>query len=70
MLGGPRPLPSQPVRTQPSGVQARPGMPGSRPPTGPSRPPMGQQQYRRQRRRSPHRHRLRRSPAPLRSPKA
>jgi translation initiation factor IF-2 len=46
MLGGPRPLPSQPVRTQPSGVQARPGMPGSRPPTGPSRPPMGQQQYR------------------------
>jgi translation initiation factor IF-2 len=39
MLGGPRPLPSQPVRTQPS-VQARPGMPGVRPPG--SRPPMPQ----------------------------
>ncbi|HEU5255687.1 MAG TPA: translation initiation factor IF-2 [Vicinamibacterales bacterium] len=39
MLGGPRPLPSQPVRTQPS-AQARPGMPGVRPP-GP-RPPMTQ----------------------------
>jgi translation initiation factor IF-2 len=39
MLGGPRPLPSQPVRTQPS-AQARPGMPGVRPP-GP-RPPMSQ----------------------------
>jgi translation initiation factor IF-2 len=39
MLGGPRPLPSQPVRTQPS-AQARPGMPGVRPP-GP-RPPMPQ----------------------------
>jgi translation initiation factor IF-2 len=34
MLGGPRPLPSQPVRTQ----QARPGMPGQPPP----RPPFGQ----------------------------
>jgi translation initiation factor IF-2 len=44
MLGGPRPLPSQPVRTQPSGMQARPGMPGVRPPA--PRPPMGQQQYR------------------------
>ena len=44
MLGGPRPLPSQPVRTQP-GQQARPGMPGQpgvRPPFG-QRPPMGQQ---------------------------
>jgi translation initiation factor IF-2 len=45
MLGGPRPLPSQPVRTQP-GQQARPGMPGAppgvRPPFG-QRPPMGQQ---------------------------
>jgi translation initiation factor IF-2 len=43
MLGGPRPLPSQPVRTQP-GQQARPGMPGQpgvRPPFG-QRPPMGQ----------------------------
>ena len=34
MLGGPRPLPSQPVRPQ----QARPGMPGQ-----PPRPPFGQQ---------------------------
>jgi translation initiation factor IF-2 len=44
MLGGPRPLPAQPVRTQP-GQQARPGMPGPpgvRPPFG-QRPPMGQQ---------------------------
>jgi translation initiation factor IF-2 len=45
MLGGPRPLPAQPVRTQP-GQQARPGMPGAppgvRPPFG-QRPPMGQQ---------------------------
>jgi translation initiation factor IF-2 len=39
MLGGPRPLPSQPVRTQPS-AQARPGMPGVRPPA--PRPPMSQ----------------------------
>jgi len=39
MLGGPRPLPSQPVRTQPT-QQARPGMPGVRPPA--PRPPMGQ----------------------------
>jgi translation initiation factor IF-2 len=38
MLGGPRPLPSQPVRTQPT-QQARPGMPGVRPPA--PRPPMG-----------------------------
>ena len=41
MLGGPRPLPSQPIRTQPP-QQARPGMPGSRPPMGGPRPPMGQ----------------------------
>jgi translation initiation factor IF-2 len=45
MLGGPRPLPSQPVRTQ-QPQQARPGMPtapGQRPPFGPqARPPMGQ----------------------------
>jgi translation initiation factor IF-2 len=34
MLGGPRPLPSQPIRTQ----QARPGLPGQPPP----RPPFGQ----------------------------
>jgi translation initiation factor IF-2 len=34
MLGGPRPLPSQPIRTQ----QARPGVPGQPPP----RPPFGQ----------------------------
>ena len=43
MLGGPRPLPSQPIRTQP-GQPARPGMPGQpgvRPPFG-QRPPMGQ----------------------------
>jgi translation initiation factor IF-2 len=44
MLGGPRPLPSQPVRTQqPPG--ARPGMPsapGQRPPFGQQRPPFGQ----------------------------
>jgi translation initiation factor IF-2 len=45
MLGGPRPLPAQPVRTQ-QPQQARPGMPGqpaARPPTGPQRPPFGQQ---------------------------
>ena len=42
MLGGPRPLPSQPVRTQP-GLPPRPGMPGSRPPFGQQRPPFGQQ---------------------------
>jgi translation initiation factor IF-2 len=46
MLGGPRPLPSQPVRTQ-QPQQARPGMPttpGQRPPFGQQpRPPMGQQ---------------------------
>ena len=43
MLGGPRPLPSQPIRTQP-GLPPRPGMPGApgvRPPFG-QRPPMGQ----------------------------
>ena len=44
MLGGPRPLPSQPIRPQP-GMPPRPGMmpgrpgaPGSRPPYQPSRP--------------------------------
>ncbi len=42
MLGGPRPLPSQPVRTQP-GMPPRPGMPGARPPFGQQRPPFGQQ---------------------------
>jgi translation initiation factor IF-2 len=42
MLGGPRPLPSQPVRTQP-GLPPRPGMPGQRPPFGQQRPPFGQQ---------------------------
>jgi len=44
MLGGPRPLPSQPVRPQ-QPQQARPGMPGQpgqRPPFGQPRPPMGQ----------------------------
>ena len=42
MIGGPRPLPSQPVRpNQPQ--QARPGMPGQRPPFGQQRPPFGQQ---------------------------
>jgi translation initiation factor IF-2 len=44
MLGGPRPLPSQPIRPpQPPG--ARPGMPGApgvRPPFGQQRPPFGQ----------------------------
>jgi translation initiation factor IF-2 len=40
MLGGPRPLPSQPVRTQ-QPQQARPGMPAPRPPF-PQRPPFGQ----------------------------
>jgi translation initiation factor IF-2 len=40
MLGGPRPLPSQPVRAQQPG-QARPGMPAPRPPF-PQRPPFGQ----------------------------
>jgi translation initiation factor IF-2 len=38
MLGGPRPLPSQPIR--PPGAQARPGMPGAPPPG--QRPPYGQ----------------------------
>jgi translation initiation factor IF-2 len=45
MLGGPRPLPSQPIRAQ-QPQQARPGMPaqpGQRPPFGQPRPPMGQQ---------------------------
>jgi translation initiation factor IF-2 len=44
MLGGPRPLPSQPIRTQ-QPQQARPGMPsapGQRPPFGQQRPPFGQ----------------------------
>jgi translation initiation factor IF-2 len=45
MLGGPRPLPSQPIRTQ-QPQQARPGMPsqqpGQRPPFGQPRPPGGQ----------------------------
>ena len=40
MLGGPRPLPSQPVRTQQPG-QPRPGMPPPRPPF-PQRPLFGQ----------------------------
>ena len=42
MLGGPRPLPSQPIRTQPPGGAPRPGMPGQRPPFGQQRPPFGQ----------------------------
>jgi translation initiation factor IF-2 len=45
LLGGPRPLPSQPVRTQTTQQQARPGMPaqpGQRPPFGQPRPPAGQ----------------------------
>jgi translation initiation factor IF-2 len=43
MLGGPRPLPSQPVRPGQPGLPPRPGMPGSRPPFG-QRPggPFGQ----------------------------
>ncbi|MSO46037.1 MAG: translation initiation factor IF-2 [Acidobacteria bacterium] len=40
MLGGPRPLPSQPVRTHQPGA-ARPGMPPPRPPFG-QRPSFGQ----------------------------
>jgi len=46
MLGGPRPLPSQPIRAQ-QPQQARPGMPsqpGQRPPFGQPRPPGGQLQ--------------------------
>jgi translation initiation factor IF-2 len=45
MLGGPRPLPSQPIRTQQPGMPGRPGMPGApgqRPPFGQQRPPFGQ----------------------------
>jgi translation initiation factor IF-2 len=42
MLGGPRPLPSQPIRTQAPGAPPRPGMPGQRPGM-PPRPPFGQQ---------------------------
>jgi translation initiation factor IF-2 len=38
MLGGPRPLPSQPVRPSQPGMPPRPGMPGHGP-----RPPYGQQ---------------------------
>jgi len=38
MLGGPRPLPSQPVRPSQPGMPPRPGMPGQGP-----RPPYGQQ---------------------------
>jgi len=45
MLGGPRPLPSQPVRTQTPGAPPRPGMPAQRPGMQP-RPPFGGQQYR------------------------
>jgi translation initiation factor IF-2 len=37
-LGGPRPLPSQPVRTQPPGLPARPGGPYPQRPGMPSRP--------------------------------
>jgi translation initiation factor IF-2 len=40
LLGGPRPLPSQPIRPQ-TPQQARPGMPPPRP-SGPPRPPFGQ----------------------------
>jgi translation initiation factor IF-2 len=42
MLGGPRPLPSQPVRTQ-TPQPPRPGMPAQRPGAPPPRPPFGQQ---------------------------
>jgi translation initiation factor IF-2 len=43
MLGGPRPLPSQPVRPQQPAGPPRPGMPGQpRPPFGQQRPPFGQ----------------------------
>jgi translation initiation factor IF-2 len=43
MLGGPRPLPSQPIRPAPGmgarpGMPGRPGPPGSRPPFQPARP--------------------------------
>ncbi len=43
MLGGPRPLPSQPVRPNQPGGPPRPGMPGQRPPFGQQRPGFGQQ---------------------------
>jgi translation initiation factor IF-2 len=44
MLGGPRPLPSQPIRTQQPGAPrpGMPGQPGQRPPFGQQRPPFGQ----------------------------
>ena len=42
MLGGPRPLPSQPVRPQAPGGPPRPGMPGQRPPFSQQRPSFGQ----------------------------
>jgi translation initiation factor IF-2 len=41
-VGGPRPLPSQPVRTQQPGAPPRPGMPYPQRPGMPSRPPFGQ----------------------------
>jgi translation initiation factor IF-2 len=41
MLGGPRPLPAQPIRQQPA-QQARPGAPGARPPYVPPRPAAAQ----------------------------
>ena len=39
--GGPRPLPSQPVRATPGGIPGRPGQYPSRPGMYPGRPPMG-----------------------------
>src|SRR5687767_15133925 len=43
MLGGPRPLPSQPIRpAAPPGRPGMPGAPGVRPPFGQQRPPFGQ----------------------------
>jgi len=45
MLGGPRPLPSQPIRPQ-TAQQARPGMPPPRPGMPPPRPPLSQQRPR------------------------
>jgi translation initiation factor IF-2 len=42
MLGGPRPLPAQPVRPQAPAGPPRPGAPAPRPPFGQHRPPFGQ----------------------------
>jgi len=48
--GGPRPLPSQPVRTQQPGLPPRPGQYPQRPGAPPPRPPMSKPPVQRQRR--------------------